>query len=327
MPVDVFPVFRSVAVAALAALAPLAVLEMSEVSGLAGAGPIRLRDAQRGVGAPAERDRGVGAPGVRIIGQTGASRFALAQVADSRGAALVDVGADDFVVQESGAEREILDVRVADYPIVVVLDNGAGAIADFPSMRAAATRFVERLGPRPVAVATAGGTPKLAASFDDERAVLLAQLSRIEPARTESSQPLGAAALAAETIRSTGTLFAAIVALTASPMEVAGPAADPLLAPIIDSRAVLHVVARGANSAGVGATDQLLRGLVDQTHGDFTAIYAPASYQPAVDRLVTRLTTELLIEYIVPVGSKASDVKIGVRIPGARVRGLGVAPR
>jgi hypothetical protein len=66
---------------------------------------------------------------------------------------------------------------------------------------------------------------------------------------------------------------------------------------------------------------------VDQTHGDFTAIYAAASYQPATDRIVTRLTTELLVEYIVPVGSKANDVKIGVRFPGARVRGLGVAPR
>jgi hypothetical protein len=285
MPVDVFPVFRGVAFAAIAALST---------------------------------------PALGRPGQTGASRFALAQVADSRGAALVDVGADDFVVQESGVEREILDVRVADYPVVVVLDTGAGARADFPSMRAAAARFIERLGPRPVAVATAGGTPKLAASFDDERATLLARLSRIEQAGTEDGQPLAAAALAAETIRSTGALFAAIVALTASPIEVAGPAADRFLAPIIDSRAVLHVV---ANREGVGATNQFLRGLVDQTHGDFTAIYAPASYQPAVDHLATRLTTELLIEYIVPVGSKASDVKIGVRIPGARVRGLGVAPR
>jgi hypothetical protein len=53
----------------------------------------------------------------------------------------------------------------------------------------------------------------------------------------------------------------------------------------------------------------------------------PASYQPAFDRLAARLTTELLLEYIVPIGSKPADVKIGVRLPGARVRGLGVAPR
>ena len=48
---------------------------------------------------------------------------------------------------------------------------------------------------------------------------------------------------------------------------------------------------------------RLLRSIANQTHGDFTAIYAPACMQPAIDRLVTRLTTELLIEYIVPVGS------------------------
>jgi hypothetical protein len=34
-----------------------------------------------------------------------------------------------------------------------------------------------------------------------------------------------------------------------------------------------------------------------------------------------------MIEYLVPVGSKPADVKLGVRIIGARVRGLGVAPK
>jgi len=34
-----------------------------------------------------------------------------------------------------------------------------------------------------------------------------------------------------------------------------------------------------------------------------------------------------MIEYLVPTQSKATDVKVGVRIPGARVRGFGVAPR
>jgi hypothetical protein len=35
----------------------------------------------------------------------------------------------------------------------------------------------------------------------------------------------------------------------------------------------------------------------------------------------------MLIEYLVPVGSKPHDVKVGIRIVGAKVRGLGVAPR
>lgn len=254
--------------------------------------------------------------------QVGASRFALAQVLDPAGKSLVDVGPDDFVVQESGTDREILDVRVADYPVAIVLDNGAKD--DFEMMRAAVARMLERLGPRPIALITAGGSPRLVASFEDERPTVVERLTALEPAADEASQPLRATAMAGEAIKTTGALFSAVVAVTASPIEVTGADADPLLAPIIDSRAVTHVV---TNVNGIGQRVQLLRGIADQTHGNFTAIYSAASYQPAIDRIVARLTTELLIEYIVPVGSKASDVKIGVRIPGARVRGLGVAPR
>ena len=56
-------------------------------------------------------------------------------------------------------------------------------------------------------------------------------------------------------------------------------------------------------------------------------IYSAASYQAALDRLADRMTSEMMIEYLVPVGSKPNDVKVGIRVVGASVRGLGVAPR
>src|SRR5256885_13597217 len=59
--------------------------------------------------------------------QTGASRVALASVTDPGNKPLVDVSADDFVIQEAGVAREILSVRPADYPIVVLLDTGVDA--------------------------------------------------------------------------------------------------------------------------------------------------------------------------------------------------------
>jgi hypothetical protein len=70
-----------------------------------------------------------------------------------------------------------------------------------------------------------------------------------------------------------------------------------------------------------------LRAIAEQTRGEYTTIYSAASYQAALDRLADRLTSELMIEYLVPVGSKPNDVKVGVRLVGARVRGLGVAPK
>jgi hypothetical protein len=255
-------------------------------------------------------------------------------VNDQKGKAIVDIGEDDFVVQEGSVTREVLDVRVADYPVVLVIDNGTAAAADFTAIKAAATRFVERLGSRPLAIVTTAGEPKLVASFDDERETIAGIIDGIEapgdvvapgaPVPKSNGQPLRALALAARTIAATHTLFSTIVMTIASPLEVGGTDADALIAPIVDSRAVVHVI---ANDRGVASTGQLLRGLSQQTRGNYTAIFAAPSFTPALERIVLRLTTELMIEYIVPVGSHASDPKIGVRIPGARVRGLGVAPR
>ncbi|HEY7291451.1 MAG TPA: hypothetical protein VH583_16555 [Vicinamibacterales bacterium] len=253
---------------------------------------------------------------------TGASRFALAQVNDPRGRAIVDVSADDFVVQEAGADREILDVRVADYPIALVIDNGVSAKRDFGDLRSAALRLLDRLGPRPIALVASAPTPTMLASFEDERETVRTKLQELE-AIDQAGQPLAAAGRGAEAIRSSGALFSAIVVLSAASTDPDTAAAEPSISSVVDSRAVLHVV----NLSGPGESRSMFRGLADQTHGDFTAIFAGPSYQPAVDRITARLTTELLIEYIVPVASSASDVKIGIRIPGARVRGLGVAPR
>src|SRR5262245_41811739 len=306
-------------------------------------------------------------PRGRAVEQTGASRFALATVSDGRGKALVDLGPDDFAIEESGAVREILDVRVADYPVAVVIDNGAAARADFASIRAAIARFIERLGPRPVMLVTTAPFPMVVATLEDERETVLSRLNELDvaadpspgpsadasanpaahpettphatasatpttnpstnPQPTADGQPLRAASVAASTIHATGALFSSVIVVTASAVEVSGPSADELVAPIVDSGAVVHVVARGAEGNAAAADRQLVRSIAQQMHGDFTPIYAAPSYQPALDRLATRLTTELMVEYIVPVGSKAADVKIGVRVPGARVRGLGVAPK
>lgn len=252
--------------------------------------------------------------------QTAASRFALAIVTDPRGKVIVDIGADDFVVQEAAAVREVLDVRVADYPVAIVIDNAA-ADADFAMIRAAVLRLLERLGPRPVALITAGDAATLVASFEDERSTVKERLEQIEAAPSRPSRPLAAAALAGQTVKALGSFFAAVIIATASPPEAA---TAELTAPIVDSRAVVHVVAYRREP---GDAPDAVRAMATQTQGDYTAIYSAASFVPALDHIAARLTSEMLIEYIVPVGSKPVDVKIGVRLPGARVRGLGVAPK
>jgi len=261
--------------------------------------------------------------------QTGASRVALATVVDPRNHPLLDVGADDFVIQEGGTAREVLSVRPADYPIVVLLDNGSAASADFPQIRKAVGHFIDRIGQRPLAIGTFGDPPKLVTTFEDDRSTVMARLDAIEADTTAGSLMLQGAARAGHVIRSTGSIFSAIVIVSATPIDASRNPQDEMIAQVVDSGAILHVIVNRATQSSGGdiRPGPALRAIAEQTRGEYTTIYSAASYQAALDRLADRLTSELMIEYLVPVGSKPNDVKVGVRLVGARVRGLGVAPK
>jgi hypothetical protein len=269
--------------------------------------------------------------------QAGTSRVTLVTVADARNQPIVDLGPDDVVIREGPAgkdAREILSVHPADYPVIVLIDTSAGR-DDFPQIRNAAIRFVARLGRRPIAVGTLGDPPALLTSFDDEPEQAVRRLDALTAGPASDSRLLQAVAMAAQKLRDTGSLFLAIVVVSTGASDRTPSRPEELIGPIVDSGAIVHVVAnRTPASAGgeapVESDDQhaqMLRTVVQQTLGQFTAIYTAASYQAALDRLADRMSSELMIEYLVPPGSRAGDVKVGVRIPGARVRGLGVRPR
>jgi hypothetical protein len=259
--------------------------------------------------------------------QTAESRTALVTVSDTRNRVIVDLGPDDFVITEHGQAREILDARMADYPVTVLIDAGAGARDSFDDMRKAVSQFVARLGQRPIAVSTLADPPATIATFDDERLVILERLKSLNIAPAAEMFALQAAAAAARPLRDAGARFSAIVIVSGS-LSDSSPNNPDLAAPIIDSGAVLHAIVTrsGPNTPLAGAMATIQR-LSEQTHGQFTPIYSSASYQVALNRLADRLTSEMMIEYIVPPRSAATDIQVGVRIPGARARGLGVRPR
>jgi hypothetical protein len=262
--------------------------------------------------------------------QAAASRVALATVVDPKNHPLLDVSADDFVIQEAGVPREVLSVRPADYPIAVLLDTGADARADLPLMRKAVAHFLERIGQRPIVLGTFGSVPALVTTFEDDRATVMRRLGELDAATSAGSSLLQGTALAGRAIKESGALFSTIIVLSATTADVSRDAPDGMVAAIVESGAILHIIANRSappsNAPGL-RPGQALRVLADQTRGQYTTIYSAASYQSALDRLADRLTTELMIEYLVPPGSKPNDVKVGVRLAGARVHGLGVAPK
>ncbi len=264
---------------------------------------------------------------VGMLQQIGASRTALVTVSDARNRAIVDLGADDFVITERGQPREILDARVADYPIVVLIDTSREAQGQFADIQKAVLRFVERIGQRPVAIATLTDSPAPIATFDDDRERLTEQLKNAT-ASSGTAFVAQAVSRAARTFLADAPRFSAIVIVAASPADATSDAVDTLAPPIVDSGAVVHtIVNRATAQTALAPGLELMRRLTDQTHGQFTAIYSPASFEVALNHLADRLAAEMMVEYMVPPGAPATDIQIGVRIPGARVRGLGVRPR
>jgi VWA domain-containing protein len=265
-----------------------------------------------------------------LLQQTSSSRTVLATVADARNRTIVDVGVDDFVVREGGQPRDVLDARIADYPVVVLVDNSGDARGELEAIRSAAARFITRVGGRPIALGTISDPPTMLTTFDDDRATVTDKLKALTTNTSSSSMALQSVAAAARAIQAVGTRFSAIVVISANAVDATKAAPGELLTTVLESGAIVHVVAersffnRGA--AGLpGQYSDILRSLADQTHGQFTTIYSNASFQVALDHLADRLAGEMLIEYVVPSGAPpTADVKLGVRLPGAHVRGFGV---
>jgi hypothetical protein len=122
--------------------------------------------------------------------------------------------------------------------------------------------------------------------------------------------------------------FAAVVVVSARTIDPAEVESSDSLAPILESRVPVHVIAhRGSPvpSSSQGDAD-VLRDVSGLTRGQYTTIYTPVSYSIALDRLADRLATEMMIQFLVPPGSAGGgEVTVGVRKPGARVVGLGVS--
>jgi hypothetical protein len=261
--------------------------------------------------------------------QTGAAdaRTVLAAVVGRDGRALVDVGIDDFVVTEGGQPREVLDLHIADYPLAIVIDDRPEAAAALPVIRTAARRFIERVGERPIAILRLSNAERPLATLDDERGVVLDRLASIEPSSgTPATPPLDTIARAAGLLAETGAPFSAVVVAAGAPVDASALVRGELLPRIIESGAAVHVVQVQSSAPPLDgpAGPDLMRLVADQTRGQFTAIFAAPSYDAALDRLADRLAIELMVQYLVPPGPKAGDVQVGVRVPGARVVGLGV---
>ncbi len=204
----------------------------------------------------------------------------LVTVVDSGGRTVVDFSADDFVVSEGTQDREILDVHIADYPVAVLLDDTTDG-ATWAAIRSAASRFVARIGERPVAVGVLSDSATMVASLEDERRTVLERISAL-PSRTSTTiTPLPVVAAASRLLHDTEAPFSAVVVIAATAVNASTLVRGDLLPGILESGATVHVVeGQSSPRREQGAPDgsDLLKVLADQTHGQYTTIFSLVSY-------------------------------------------------
>ena len=188
----------------------------------------------------------------RITAQSGlgSARTVLAAVVNGQGRPVVDVALDDVVVTEGNAARDVLDVHVADYPLVVVLDDRAGLASSIGAVTAAARRFIQRVGERPVALVRLSNGSHALATLEDERSAVLEKLAELKPGGDVQTDPLETIQLAAALLKATGAPFSAVIVVAAGPVDASALVRGELLPQIIDSGAAVHVVQ--AQSPGSG---------------------------------------------------------------------------
>jgi hypothetical protein len=247
----------------------------------------------------------------------------VATVVDRLGAPIVDLDADDFVVEADGAAQPVLSAQIADYPIVLLADRGR-SVEESESIRDSVLRFLKRVGAeRTTAVGTLDAGTPLLVPFERSRAEALAVLE--QPWLPQGgAQPLAAVANASRLLKEGAIPFGAVVLVWSveEGRALLGESPETLSA-LFDMGASLHVVARrAAADAPQGAAEQFLRRLADRTAGRFTEIYTVGSYAAAVNAAADRFASEVMVQYLAGPADRGANLRVGVRIPGARVTGI-----
>jgi hypothetical protein len=273
-----------------------------------------------------------------------ASRFVLASVVDpATGVPLGGLAAEDFVVQEGATRCETIAVTPAHYPVALLVDTSQAARREFMPIRQAVHQLVSRLSGRDVAVYTFGDRAFRVADFTRDTTKLEHAVDQLFAQPDGESHVLDAVIEAAKDLSRREPAVAMIVVVSAGGNDQSNRTPREVFDAVMPSRSVVHVVemrsigasgrlgnVRGrrnfttdrAAEAALGL-QELLQGLVDRTRGDYDRVFAATGYGLSLERLQRRLGAEVVVEYASS-GAPPSDLRLGSRIAGATVKGLGL---
>lgn len=273
------------------------------------------------------------------------TRFVMASVLDQAQSPVFGLTPGDFIVEENGARRDVLEVRPANYPIAVLLDTSAGARQNFMQMRKAVADFAARFSGRPMSLTTFGDVPSRVVSFSDEGTKGVATAVDGLFARPDmESHVMDGMIQVAKDLQKLDSPLCVMVVVSAGGMDQSRRAPVDVLRPVLAAhtrvevretrspraagylkRPRLRLDTSNARTEATQGLSEFMRAITERTGGRYELVFSGGGFEGALRELANELSAEVIVEYIVPDGAPPSkDLKVGVDIPGATVRGLGL---
>ena len=269
------------------------------------------------------------------------SRFALVSAADTEGAPILGLAADDFVVEDGGTRCEVLDVTPASYPVAIVVDTSSFARSDFQQLRDAVHQFIGALSGRDVALFATGALPTRVVDFTRDLGQLEAGIEHTFAQPGTAPRTLDAIADAAQDLREQRGLITRIVVVSAGGPDSSARSPRAVLDTVVASRSIVDVIDLQQTQRRARRDDErssktvipselrsdndaaLLHALSKRTLGIYERIVTPSGYAASLRKIRGQILSEVVVEYGASVGS-ARKLRVGVRLPGAVVRGIAV---
>ena len=209
-----------------------------------------------------------------LVAASAPTRSALAQsgnesmfvsVLDSAGAPVPRLTTTDFIVEEDGAEREILDVRPARAPmqVAVLVDTSASLTHATSDLRRGLETLVGRLSEgNELALVTFGGTPRILVESTARLDRLRDGIYQVFPASNSAAYLLDALVETARGFERRESARPVIIAITGEGLDYSNRDAKQVLDALKDSRAAAHmIVLRGGQTPAFNADPTAFGGL------------------------------------------------------------------
>lgn len=266
------------------------------------------------------------------------TQLILASAIDRDGNTILDLGPDEFLIEEGGLRCEAVEVRPAAYPIAIAIDTSGFAREPLMSIRHALHVFVAALSGRQVALYTFGAPSARVVEFTSDFSQLDHAIDRLFASPTSGARPYDAVTMAANDLRALNAPVTMIVVLSAGGPDNSAAGPREMQDAVRQTRAVVNVVdfrtvraASGMSHEGrpapIVSEDRYLSALAQGTRGTYDRITQEGGYLTSLERLRRLLESEVFVEYTPQPDAPSQTLKVGVRLPGVAVRAVGLDRR